>query len=238
LQLSALNFVGNLEGAQIGLINVGKRVRGVQIGLINVADDVDGVPIGLVSVTKTGGVHPAVWSSNTAYANLGVKFATHYTYTMLSGAYHYDGDHNLYGAGFTIGASIPVANKIAADIDLQALHLFSDTGCTPAPPTIGKSYYPRPISAAAAAEGNCVDQSATLNPGYVSATSNSFTSANARAYDQSLGKLRALLRFELLAHLSLFAGTGVTGQVTYPVINGDTEVKFRLFPEFFGGVQL
>jgi hypothetical protein len=42
----------------------------------------------------------------------------------------------------------------------------------------------------------------------------------------------------LLPHLSLFAGTGVTGRVTYPVVNGDTEVRFRLLPEIFGGVQL
>jgi hypothetical protein len=252
LQLSALNVASNFEGVQIGLINVGKRVRGVQLGLINVSDDVDGVPIGLVSVSKSGGVHPVIWSSNTTYGNLGVKFGTRYTYTMLSGAMHSDGDHALYGGGFSIGASIPVAKRIATEIDVQALHLFADASCTQQSPTpgFGRAYYPQPAEPATGQ--TCAQQPTTslspmesLSPYTIphdstagAATDAPFTSANARRYDQSLAKLRALLRFELFPHLSLFVGTGVTGQVTYPVVSGDTVVTFRLLSELFGGVQL
>jgi hypothetical protein len=214
----------------------------MQIGLINIADDVDGAPIGLISVSKTGGVHPMAWSSNTTYANLGVKFATRYTYTMLSGAMHYDGSHDLYGAGFTIGGSIPVAKKITTELDLQALHLFADASCT-WQATSGRTYYPQPADPNA--QGSCgepppvsVDGTGSSLPYQVPRSANEFTSATSRAYDQSLAKLRALLRFELYSHLSLFVGSGVTGQVTYPVVNGDTQVKFRLLSEFFGGVQL
>ena len=235
-QLGAFNSSGNFEGVQIGVINVGKRVRGMQVGLINVADDVDGAPIGLISVSKTGGVHPLAWSSTTTYANLAVKFATRYTYTMLGGAIHYDGGHDLYGAGFTIGGSIPVSQKIATEIDVQALHLFADASCTPQTTSSG-AYYPQPE---ARAQGSCAAQTSAMSSTLYQAprSANEFTSANSRAYDQSLAKLRALLRFEIYSHLSLFVGTGVTGQVTYPVVNGDTQVKFRLLPEFFGGVQL
>jgi hypothetical protein len=198
LQLSALNSAGDWAGLQIGLVNIGQRVKGMQIGLVNVADDVDGVPIGLVSVSREGGVHPAVWSSTTTYGNVGVKFATRYTYTMLSGAVHSDGERALYGGGFMIGGTIPVAKRISTDVDVSGLHLFANTDC-------------------------CRQR---------------FTGAIARAHDQSLAKVRASLRFELLRHFSLFAGAGVAGKVTYPLRSGDTEVKLTLVPEFFGGVQL
>ena len=198
LQVSALNVAGNFTGLQLGLLNIGQKVKGVQLGLVNIADDLDGVPIGLVSVSREGGVHPVAWTSNSTYGNVGVKFATRYTYTMLSGAVHSDGERGLYGGGFLIGGTIPVAKHIATDIDVGALHLFANTPC-------------------------CRDR---------------FTGAIARAHDETLGKVRASLRFELLRHFSLFAGAGVTGQVTYPLRGGDTEVRFKLVPEFFGGVQL
>ena len=227
-QLSAVNLAGNFEGVQIGLVNVGKRVRGMQIGLINVADDVDGVPIGLISVSKTGGVHALAWSSNSTYANLGVKFATRYTYTMISGAIHGDGDHSLYGGGLTVGGSIPVAKQLTSEIDFQALHLFADKSCAT-----------QSSSKDSVLAGSCGQPATTMNGVSAPAASNdNFTSANARAFDQSLGKLRALLRYEVLPHLSVFVGTGVTGRVTYPVVNGDTEVKLQILPEIFGGVQL
>ncbi|MEO8916545.1 MAG: hypothetical protein ABI488_03915 [Polyangiaceae bacterium] len=65
-----------------------------------------------------------------------------------------------------------------------------------------------------------------------------FDGAIARAHDQSLGKVRALMRFELLKHFSLFAGSGITGRVTYPLRGRDTEVRLNLVPEVFTGVQL
>jgi hypothetical protein len=198
VQLSALNFSGDFEGLQVGLVNIGKHVRGMQVGLINIADDMDGVPIGLVSVSREGGVHPVVWSTNTTYGNVGIKFATRYTYTMLSGAVHGEAEYTLYGGGLTIGGSIPIAKRINGDVDVQGLHLFANTNC-------------------------CRDK---------------FTGAIARAHDQSLGKVRVSIRFELLPHLSLFAGSGITGRVTYPLRGGDTEVRFTPVPEFFGGIQL
>jgi len=115
--------------------------------------------------------------------------------------------------------------------------LFADKSCTPQATSNG-SFYPMPTDSVVA--GSCAQQSTTMNGATYSIPSSddSFGSASARAHDQSLGKLRALLRYEVLPHLSLFIGTGVTGQVTYPVVGGDTEVKLRILPEFFGGVQL
>jgi hypothetical protein len=195
-----VNVGGDFDGAQIGLVNVAGRVRGTQIGLLNVSDDLEGVPIGLVSVSRTGGVHPIAWASNTTYANTGVKFATRHTYSIFHGAAHYDShaDLGLFGAGLIFGASIAVAPRTFVDLDLGGSHLFGNTDCCQ-----GK-----------------------------------FTGAVPRQFDQSLAKVRAMIRGQLTKHLGFFAGLGVTGKVTYPLIGADTEVQFAFVPELLGGIQL
>jgi hypothetical protein len=130
-QIGSVNVAGDLRGAQVGFVNVGGKVKGVQVGLINVADDVEGAPIGLVSVTKSGGVHPTVWASSTTYGNAGLKFATRYTYTMASAAYHEDGGRNFAGGGATIGAQIPF-DQTRFSFDLQYLFLYDTGPCSAA----------------------------------------------------------------------------------------------------------
>lgn len=128
LQLGAVNLTGDLEGMQLGVINVAHKARGVMLGLVNVADDVDGLPLGLVSVTKTGGVHPRAWASNETYANIGIKLATRYTYTMPTGHYHRAYGVDFYGAGFALGAHVPLGRTRAyAEIELAAAWLHAST---------------------------------------------------------------------------------------------------------------
>jgi hypothetical protein len=130
VQVGTLNLSGDMSGAQLGFINVGKKVNGTMIGLVNVADDVDGVPIGIASVTKSGGVHPQIWTSSATVANLGVKLATKHTYTMPSGHYHRAYDRDFVGAGFTIGGHIPINNTETnvgpyVDTDLSFAWLYA-----------------------------------------------------------------------------------------------------------------
>jgi len=132
VQIGSLNLSGDVTGAQIGFINVGKKVNGTMIGLVNVADDVDGVPIGIASVTKSGGVHPQVWTSNATFGNLGLKLATKHTYTMPSAHYHHAYERDFVGAGFTIGGHIPINNTETnigpyVDTDLSFAWLVAPT---------------------------------------------------------------------------------------------------------------
>lgn len=120
-QAGLVNVAHDVRGAQLGLVNVGRSVNGTMIGLVNVADDVDGVPIGLASVTKSGGVHPQVWSSTGTIANVGVKLATKHTYTMPSAHYHRAYDRDYVGPGFTIGGHIPLGtDRLGPYVDLDA----------------------------------------------------------------------------------------------------------------------
>lgn len=130
LQLSLFNLASNVSGAQLGLINVAAKVRGVQLGLVNVADDVEGAPIGLASVTRSGGVHPLIWSSSVAYVNVALKFATRYTYTFFGMSGHREPDDTQLGPTLGIGFSVPVVKqRLLFEPDISALHLFGDTAC-------------------------------------------------------------------------------------------------------------
>lgn len=124
-QAGAVNIAGDLEGVQLGVVNIGKKIRGVTVGAVNVADDVDGVPIGVVSVTKSGGVHPVVWSGTSGFANAGVRFSTRYTYTSFYGSYHHDFHRDFAGGGFLIGGRIPIGFGFHADIDLAGTYLVA-----------------------------------------------------------------------------------------------------------------
>jgi hypothetical protein len=128
LQAAAVNVAGDLRGVQVGLVNVARNVRGLQLGLINYADDVEGIPIGIISVTRSGGVHPVVWSGSESLAAVGLKLSTRYTYTLLSGAVRREDDQNLYGPGLAFGVRVPFLPGYF-ESDLGASFLFGGRVC-------------------------------------------------------------------------------------------------------------
>lgn len=128
-EIGALNIAGDTEGAQVGLVNIARKVKGAQVGLVNVADDVDGLPLGVVSVTKTGGVHPTAWASSSSLVNIGVRFRTRYTFTMVSASMHLTEGHWVAGPGFTVGARVPLGEKPYFEVDLGLTYLNGGALC-------------------------------------------------------------------------------------------------------------
>jgi hypothetical protein len=128
VQAGMLNLAGDVDGLQFGLVNVGHKVRGVQLGLVNIAEDVTGIPIGIISVTESGGVHPVVWGSTEAQANVGIKFSTRYTYTLFHGSARREDARALYGPGLALGARIPFLPGYF-ESDLGASYLFGGPLC-------------------------------------------------------------------------------------------------------------
>jgi hypothetical protein len=127
-----VNVAGDVHGMQAALVNVAGRVRGVQLGLVNVAEDVEGVPIGLISVTESGGVHPTFWSASRSVANAGLKFATRYTYTLLSVSARREAGADLFGPGLAIGVRVPLLPGYF-ESDLGASYLFGGPICCDSP---------------------------------------------------------------------------------------------------------
>ncbi len=125
-QLGLANVAGqDLRGAQLGLVNVGGKVRGAQIGLINVAKSAD-ASIGLLSVTKEGGVHPEVWTSDTAAFNVGLRFPARYTYSFVAAGFHPAGSGAGWMFGLGFGGHIPIRGPASIDIDVGGYSVFID----------------------------------------------------------------------------------------------------------------
>ncbi len=122
-QLGLVNRAGDVRGAQIGLVNVGHNVHGLQLGLVNVSDDVDGIPIGLINVSRTGGVHPVVWTSGTTQLAVGLKFSTRQVYTLFSAATQPSNGSRVYGPGLAVGYRVPIW-RVALETDVGGTYLF------------------------------------------------------------------------------------------------------------------
>ncbi len=129
LQLSAVNVAADVRGIQFGIVNVAEDVRGAQVGLVNVADDIEGVPIGLFNVTRSGGVHVPVWISTHAGANVGLKFATRYTYTLIGMSTQVLTDDSRVGPFFAMGVRIPTLPRMAIDVDLSGSYQLGTRLC-------------------------------------------------------------------------------------------------------------
>lgn len=124
-QLALVNVAGDVDGMQVGLVNIARNMRGVSVGLLNVADDIDGLPLAPFSVTKSGGVHPVLWSGSSGLANAGVKFSTRRTYTLFFGGYHRAFEREFVGGGFGIGGSIDLGGGFRTDVDVTGSYLVA-----------------------------------------------------------------------------------------------------------------
>lgn len=120
IQIATVNVAGDsLRGAQLGLVNVAAgRARGLQLGLFNYADEAD-VSIGLIGITRKGGVHPMLWTSNTGAFNFGLRFDANYTYTFFALGGHPDGEGQAVMAGFGAGVKIPIEDVVWLDFDVS-----------------------------------------------------------------------------------------------------------------------
>ncbi|AKQ69627.1 peptidase C14 caspase catalytic subunit p20 [Myxococcus hansupus] len=132
-QLSIINLGGEVDGAQVGIVNIANKVSGAQVGILNVARHSDGEAVGLLSFVGGGQANVAVWGSDVALANVGVKLGGRHIYSLFTVGYSpaIDDDRRRYVMGAGLGGHIP-AGRFFVDIDLvgSTLHtknLFEDT---------------------------------------------------------------------------------------------------------------
>ncbi len=135
-----VNAAGRVRGAQVGLLNVGRHaVSGAQVGLVNVGGDVRGgqfglfnyarsadASVGLLSVTREGGVHPEVWTSDVAALHVGVRFAAKYTYSFVAAGFHPFGRGAGWRFGVGLGVRVPVREPAALELDVAGYAGFVD----------------------------------------------------------------------------------------------------------------
>ena len=89
-QLGAFNYTDSLNGAQIGVFNLGrKRPKGWQIGLVNVSYDSIGHKIGLVNINPKTHIDLMLYGGSSTKINLAVRYRNRSTYNMVGVGTHF-----------------------------------------------------------------------------------------------------------------------------------------------------
>lgn len=130
---SGYNHAGRINGAQIGLLNVGGSVEGLQLGLVNLAGSVSGAqiglvniagrskaPLGLLNLVKDGLHHLDVFYSDTAMANMALMLGGQNLYSILGVGIQPTHCRTRWLAGMGIGAYIPLPLRFFLNTDAMA----------------------------------------------------------------------------------------------------------------------
>jgi hypothetical protein len=135
VQLGGINVIGSGSGVQAGLVDVATgEVKGLQLGLVTYADQADAA-IALIPITKQGGVHLDVWSSDVHIANVALRFRARKTYTFLAGGVHPFGSGASWSGGLGLGGPLFVRPKFRIELD-NGVHVGSAGLRTSGPPFV------------------------------------------------------------------------------------------------------
>lgn len=130
-QLAPINISQRARGLQVGVFNIAREIDGLQVGVVNVTDNLDGESLGIIPLPRKGGIHLALWGSNSLLGNVGIKFASRYAYSLLSAGIGNEEDEagekeSVYAGGLTMGASLPLGSGFRAASDLGVYRRFRD----------------------------------------------------------------------------------------------------------------
>jgi len=140
-QLAAgVNLAENLQGAQLGIANVGAEVHGLQLGIVNVARDAD-VQVGLINISEDvdvsfglltlskNGVHDLSFHVNEDNpANLELKLGGKHLYSLLGGGYRaMPGKDNTLTSDATTTGDQETTDAVSFGYEYGVNHRFTTT---------------------------------------------------------------------------------------------------------------
>jgi hypothetical protein len=130
-QISGLvNFAAKkLKGAQVsGVLNYATNVEGLQLGLINISDSVRGVPIGLFSFVMEG-YHQLEFSADEIfYTNVAFRTGVQYFYNIFTAGAKpstFGDDATYWTAGYGFGTAPNLSRRLRLNADLTGNQIFS-----------------------------------------------------------------------------------------------------------------
>ena len=126
LQVAMYNYADNMNGSQIGFINVCvHHPKGVQIGIVNISQDTIAHKIGLVNVNPKTRIQLMAYAGNASAINTAVRFRNTSTYYILGIGTHYLGlDRHCSGALFyRIGQYFSLTPKLSISGDAGYYHI-------------------------------------------------------------------------------------------------------------------
>jgi hypothetical protein len=103
ISLSTVNISKDFQGIQLGIANIIDQGQGIQAGIVNYGNDFEGVPVGLISYYKNGRKNLDLWTTETGFANIGMKLGTDQIYNMLSVGFNPWINRDVWQIGWSIG---------------------------------------------------------------------------------------------------------------------------------------
>jgi len=123
------NNAKNINGVQIGLLNIGGVVNGMQIGLININDDINGLPLGLITISKNGIMDFGGWYENSGFFYTGIQTGSKNFYNFAYAAFPVETVEPALALGIGIGARINLGS-FYIDLDTSVKSVSNGTDFT------------------------------------------------------------------------------------------------------------
>lgn len=127
LQISGIYNVGKgkVRGMQIAGLNYAKELDGVQIGLINITGSPSGLSFGLLNFKKDGYQKFSVTSNEISDINLAIKTGDNKLYTILmAGRSERSNEEKLTSFGVGLGKNIPLGNRLDYNPEISTQYLY------------------------------------------------------------------------------------------------------------------
>jgi len=114
---------GDVDGVQVGVMNVGLSIDGAQVGVFNVADSVTGIPVGLISFVAKG-YHKIELSADEVFStNLAFRTGVRGFYNIITAGIKprtLSNAATLWTFGYGVGTAPALSRTVALNIDVSS----------------------------------------------------------------------------------------------------------------------
>lgn len=119
------NVAKDVKYGQVSaLVNVAREVEGFQIGFINISDTVSGVPIGLINIVKKGYNKFEMYSSELLYFNIDFKLGAKVFYNIFHLGLRMPKFKNMsWGLGYGMGMVFNQKTKSHMNVEAMIIHI-------------------------------------------------------------------------------------------------------------------
>lgn len=136
VQVSAYNFTEQLNGSQIGLINVALRhPRGWQVGVLNVSRDTTAHKLGLVNINPNTRIDFMAFAGTTSKFNFAVRYRNRSGYSILGVGTHYMGLDNKFSGAlyYRLGRYVNLSPRwsVSGDVGYYHVETFEEESSKP-----------------------------------------------------------------------------------------------------------
>jgi hypothetical protein len=112
---------GTMKGLQLAAIfNYAKQMDGVQIGFVNIADSVNGYSIGVINIVRRGYKKVVLFATDVLPYNIAWKAGRSELYSVILGGFGTGENNNAWSLGYGIGKIIPFNKVLSLDVEVTA----------------------------------------------------------------------------------------------------------------------